>query len=373
MNNYKDLIDGINPTINSETLADAVVAKIQIIRRKKFRKTCALIITTSILMGFTITAGAVSGWDYPAVARYLFGGSQIVADGMHDEINYTIVENTIEGITFKITGLYVDDMTIMLSIEASSEEPIFDENYSFSLLPDMDKILFDHSLDEWISCWWQQSSTYNSDLYKRTLQYRLFYIEEPILEGNEYSIVFPRAQSYAGPDYPENRYLQGRVEIKFTVDKLALMNSITVNPDVLLDNGNTIDEIRINPFNIFISANGQTVFNNDVHDYLSLVDMGGKEIKLNDTQRIFDQDGQGLFFKTEDGIIIVRSLADFDSVYTGPLYDESGNEVILFYNGVFGGSEGSSKQLKVDIYAYSVIDVNNLSAIIVDGVKIPLK
>jgi len=373
MNNYKELITGINPAINSETLADAVVAKTQIIKRKKYRKTCTLIITIFVLMGFTITAGAVSGWDYSAVARYFFGGSQIVADGMHDEINYTIVENTIEGITFEITGLYVDDMTIMLSIEASSEKPVFGDNYVFRFWPGLDEILFDHSLDKWISCRWQQSSSYNPDLHKRTILFKLYYIDEPILEGNEYSINFSRNNPYPGPDHPEDLPMRGRLEIKFAVDKLALMNSITVNPNIELDNGNTIDEIRINPFSIVISANGQKGFNHDVHDYLSLIDMDGNEIKLNEPHRIFDKDGERLAFKTEDGIIITRPLSNWDSVYTGPLYDEAGKEAILFWDGIFTENVDSLQKLKVDIYAYSVINVNNLSAIILYGEKIPLR
>jgi len=374
MNNYKKLITSISPAINSETLADAVVAKTQIIKRKKYRKTCTLIITIFVLMGFTITAGAVSGWDYSAVARYFFGGSQIVAEGMHDEINYTVVENTIQGITFEITGLYVYDMTIMLSIEASSQEP-FDENSTLKLWPERDKALFDHSLDEWISCRWSLSGSYGSDMYKRTLLYKLDNIEEPIPEGSEYSIVFTQAEFYIDPDFPGNRAVQGRVEIKFAIDKLALMNSITINPNVELDNGNIIDEIRINPFNIFISANGQTGFDNhDVHEYISLVDIDGKEIKLTPLSYIYDKDGRWLKFNNENGIItVIQRLEDFPVAYTGPIYDEDGNEITYIYDGTRSEVEGSSKRLQIDIYAYNIIDVNNLSAIILYGEKIPIR
>ena len=373
MNSYKDLITGINPTISNETLADAVVAKTQIIKQKKFRNACVLMIAIVALAGFTITAGAVNGWDYSTIARYFFGGNQIVVDGMHDEVNYTIVENAIEGFTFEITGLYADDMNIMLSIELTSEKPVFGDNYSFMLWPDKDKTLFDHSLDKWISCNLSQSSSYNHDLYKRTILCKLYYIEEPILEGNEYSIAFSRAQFF-GPDHLESHSLPGRVEIKFAIDKLALINSITVNPNILLDNGYTIDEISINPFNISISATGpKKEFHHDVEDYLSLVDMDGNEIKLNPLKNIFDKDGQRLKFKENDGVIITVHLLDFDSVYNGPIYDETGNEIIFIYYGVRTGIKESQRLLKVDLYEYNPIDVNNLSAIIIFGEKIPIR
>jgi len=374
MNNYKDLIDGINPTINSETLADAVVAKTQIIKRKKYRNTCALIITLSILMGFTITAGAVSGWDFFPVARFFFGGSQIAAEGMHDEINYTIVENTFNDLSFEVTGLYADDMTIMLSFEVSSNEPFFDDNYSFNLWPDLNKILFDHSFDKWVNCQWQLSSSFDS-VYKQTFLYKLFYIDETILEGNEYSIAFSRAEFFSGIDLPGARSLQGHVEMKFEINKLALMNSITAIPDFLLDNGNVVNEVKVNPFNIFIFAEGQTHFEIDVCNYLSLVDIGGNEIKLHNLwDDVFDKDGRLLRFKTIDGIITVLPLLEpFGTAYDGPIYDEAGNEVIFLYRGVNTMSEDSQKSLKVELLAYNVLDVNYISAIILYGEKIPLR
>jgi len=242
------------------------------------------------------------------------------------------------------------------------------------LWPDRDKTLFDHSLDEWISCSLSQSSSYNPDLYKRTILCKLYYINEPILEGNEYSIILSRNNPYPGPDNLENWSSQGRVEIKFAVSKLALMNSITINPDVLLDNGNIINEISINPFHIFVSANGQTTFHHDVHKYISLVDTDGNEIKLSPLNYYYDKDGRWLKFKNENGIItLIPFLEEFPVAYTGPIYDEDGNEITLIYDGTKGGQLDSAITLKIDIYPYNTIDVSNLSAIIINGEKIPLR
>jgi len=375
MNNYKDMLTEINPSKSNEMLADSVVAQTQIIKRKNFRNTFIIMVVAVAFAGFTITAGAVSGWDFSAVARYFFGGSQIVAEGMHDEINYTIVENTFEDLSFEVTGLYVDDMTIMLSFVVSSDEPIFDDNYSFSLWSDPNRIIFDHSQEKWLKCEWQQSRTYDS-LYKQTILYKLYYIDGEIIEGNEYSINFPRAEFFGGEgDYPVSRPLQGYVEIKFAIDKLALMNSITTNPDFLLDNGNVVNEVRINPFNIFIHAEGETNFEIDVCNYLSLVDADGNEIKLHHLwDDVFDKDGRLLRFKTVDGIITVLPLLEpFGTAYDGPIYDEAGNEVIFLYRGVNTRSEDSKKTLIVELLAYSVLDVNDISAIILYGEKIPLR
>jgi len=374
MNNYKDILAGIDPSISNESLADSVVEKTQIIKRRSFRNTIVVMAVVVALAGFTITAGAVSGWDYSVFARYFFGGSQIVAEGMHDEINYTIVENTFENLSFEVTGLYADNMTIMLSIEVSSDEPVFNDDYSFNLWPEPNRVIFDHSLEKWVKCQWEQSSTFDSQ-YKRTILYKLYYIDEEIIEGNEYSINFPRAEFFSDPDSSGNHFLQRRVEIRFAIDKLALMNSISASPDFLLDNGNVLNEVRVNPFNIFIIADGQTHFGNDVCDYLSLVDADGNEIKLHDSwYDIFDKDGRLLRFKYVDGIIVVLPLLDpFPTVYTGPIYDEAGNEIIYLYRGVSTMSEDTQKSLKVEILAYNVFDVRDISAIILYGEKIPLR
>jgi len=374
MNNYKDMLTEINPSKSNELLADSVVEKTQIIKRRNFRNTFVVMVVIVALAGFTITAGAVSGWDFSALARYFFGGSQIAAEGMHDEISYTIIENTFEDLSFEVTGLYADDMAIMLSIEVSSDEPFFDGDYSFNLWPDMKNILFDHSLDKWVDCEWQLSGFFDS-VYKQTFLYKLYFIDETILEGNEYSIAFSRAEFFSGIDLPGNRFLQGRVEIKFAIDKLALMNSITATPDFQLDNGNVVNEIKVNPFNIFIFAEGQTHFEIDVCNYLSLVDIDGNEIKLHGSwDDVFDKDGRLLRFKTIDGIITVLPLLEpFGTVYTGPLYDEAGNEVIFLYRGVNARSEDLQKSLIVELLAYNVLDVNDISAIILYGEKIPLR
>ena len=99
---------------------------------------------------------------------------------------------------------------------------------------DITQDMFDYSLDKWVDCQWQLSSSFNS-VYKQTFLYKLFYIDETILEGNEYSIAFSRAEFFSGIDLPGIRSLQGHVEMKFEINKLALMNSITVTPDVELD------------------------------------------------------------------------------------------------------------------------------------------
>jgi len=81
-----------------------------------------------LMLAITPTVGAVNNWDYTVVARFLFGGSQVAADGMHDVINFNIIENTYENIEFELVGLYADDMSILLASKIFADESAFGES-----------------------------------------------------------------------------------------------------------------------------------------------------------------------------------------------------------------------------------------------------
>jgi len=90
MNSYNEILSEINPTLSDKALTEAVVKKTHIRNRAKVKNICITAIVAGLLAGMTITAGAISNWDYSVIARFFFGGSENVVEGMHDEIRYQI-------------------------------------------------------------------------------------------------------------------------------------------------------------------------------------------------------------------------------------------------------------------------------------------
>jgi len=386
MSNYIEMFDGIKPGKSNEALADAVVSRVQIRQRVKFRNTLVAVVIAVSLMGVTITAGAVNDWDYTAIARFFFGEDDIVVEGAHDVINYNIVENTIEGVNFEIAGLYADDLSILLAIEVTADEPIFGDDLSIVLWPGSGKTLFNHTLDKWVRCDWQQSSNSYTSEYTRTIIYRLTDIDGSINEGDEFTISFTRLEWLGS--YENTRTLPVRIEIRFVVDKLALVNAVTVYPDVLLDNGNTITKVSINPFAVSIYSEGPeplAPWSNpfeDVTNHVSFININGKELRIhNATIDIFDGDGNKLGFINGGGALRIIQVIEADEnsnwfiigAYHGAIYDIEGNEVFYISDGAKGGWVDGEATLSLKISAINVLDVRNLAAVVYDGVVIPLE
>ena len=386
MSNYIEMFDGIKPGKSNEALADAVVSRVQIRQRVKFRNTLVAVVIAVSLMGVTITAGAVNDWDYTAIARFFFGEDDIVVEGAHDVINYNIVENTIEGVNFEIAGLYADDLSILLAIEVTADEPIFGDDLSIVLWPGSGKTLFNHTLDKWVRCDWQQSSSSFTSEYTRTIIYRLTDINGSINEGDEFTILFPRFNWIGSFENTELRTLQGHVEIRFVVDKLALVNAVSVYPDVLLDNGNTITKVSINPFAVSIYFDGpKSPPTDNVTDHVSFIDINGKELRIHCASiDIFDGDGGRLMFINDEGALRTIQITEEDEdsnffiigVYYGAMYDSEGNEVVYisdgWQSGWQSGEADSATMLSIKISAFNVLDVKELAAVVYDGVVIPL-
>jgi len=382
MNNYTEMFDGIKPVKCNEALADAVVSRTQVRQRAKFRNTIVAVAVAVSLMGITITAGAVTNWDYTSIARYFFGDDDIVTEGAHDVINYSIVENTVEGVNFEIVGLYADDLSMLLAIEVTADDPIFGDDLSIVLWPGSGKTLFNHTLDNWVRCGWQQSSNSFTSEYTRTIIYRLTDIDGSINEGDEFTILFPRLEWISSFENTELRSLHGHVEIRFVVDKLALVNAVIVYPDVLLDNGNTLNKVNINPFAVSIYLDGpKSPPTDNVTDHVSFIDINGKELRIHCASiDIFDCDGGRLMFINDEGALRTIQITEEDEdsnffiigVYYGAIYDSEGNEVVYISDGWQSSTLDSAQMLSIKISAFNVLDVKELAAVVYDGVVIPL-
>jgi hypothetical protein len=277
MNNYKEMLNGITPAISDEALANAVMEKTRGIRRARVRAVSITAIVMAVLMGMTITAGAISDWDYPAVARFFFGGRQNVVDGMHNEINFVVdgLQNDFENVadipitnyTIEVTGLYVDSKSILISMDFIADKPTFEVKGEASyqlIIPDdfHSNFLFNNSSNTWVSHNFSGIDVNVESEYVINVLYRLNHLSEEAEKGTVYTMVFSGINEWRGEinQNGENVYSRligtGETLIKFSIDKTASDNLVIVYPNVELDNGNVVTEIRIDPFKVTLFFDG---------------------------------------------------------------------------------------------------------------------
>jgi len=255
------------------------------------------------LFTLTITAGAVTNWDYGAVARYFFGGSENVVEGSHKEINYEVISNTFEGLSFEVVGLYADSESLLVAVEITAEELVFEiDNDDFlRILVDVDKTNFlpdSHVYGTF-------PTIVNANTVFITFHFPV--LEDKIEVGNEYIIPIDEIRKYQLPAGIYNVFLPGQADIKVVIDKLATQNLIHVYPNVTLESGNVLTEVKINPFNIRLHFDGEDgdfgiQLNEDskFETIVSVVTHGGEQIDMspnNSSGIVFDpRDKYKMFF-----------------------------------------------------------------------------
>ena len=376
MNDYVETFNSIKPQISTDELADVVVEKTRVRERTKFRNTCVAVITITTMLSITLTVGAINGWDYTVVARFLFGGSQIAADGMHDEINFSIIENTYTDIEFELVGLYADDMSILLALEITADEAAFGEervSKTGSAGGDL-RFLFDHKLEKWVSCSWESAFSY-SQSSENTVIYMITEIGNTISEGHEFSVVLPVMQHIAAASHGGEGDLSGHVEIKFIIDHLAMLNSVTVYPNMTLGNGNVITELRISPFFIIMYFDGESNPPIGNHGLLTLIDKDGNEMSVYHlSDDFYDIDGNMVKLTTANKAFTFDEYGNRIK-YNGTLYDTNGNAVTLINDRESIDSYGFLQQHSVtlNLMMYNVLDAKNIKEIVYDGTRIPIE
>jgi len=329
------------------------------------------------LMGATITAGAVSGWDFTVIARYFFGGNEVLAEGVHDEINYSIVQNHLEGTTIEVVGLYADETSILVAFEINAEDPASTfREFNFPR-PQAGRYLFDNSSEKWINCSWRLDSFGHAD-NKRTIVYELTEISAPVVEGNDYTIIFPTFSWYGfDPNLKENRTMYEGVEIRFMIGKPTMVNAVKAYPGILFDDGNTLTELTITPFSLTLSFDGPVSrrldFDN-VNTNFSLLDKDGKEISLSALFDTYDRHGNRVWvylgmieFKAE--VLIDGLMLD----YEGPIFDKDGNEIGAFVQGIISKSSDEESTVVLQFAHVGLLDIRSIGTVVFDGVVIPLE
>ena len=368
MNRYTQMIDNIQPASSNEAFADAVIGRVKKRKRIKTYRMVTSVFIATILLGLTITAGAITGWDYTAVTRYFFSDAQIVREGMQDVIDYSVVENTFDNFTFEIIGLYADESTILLALSVIADDPVFNDRQYLSLWP-AGQILFDHSSERLIRCYWTATTSVVSNT-ELIIVNEFTVIDGIISGGKEYSVLFDRIE-WAGN---LNNDLSGRVEFRFLVDDLALENSITVFPNKVISNDKIMIEARINPFFITLLFEGSDIPNAyHVPDIIAFTDNDGDKINIAAAfSDLFDADGNKIGI-TRQGTVTFN--VDGTTVeYEGKIYDENGNNICLIADSIRVTDYRDERySVIIHISPFTTLDIRNIAAIVYEGIVIPLE
>jgi len=356
MNNYREMIGDVKPSLSSKALADAVVEKAHKKNRKMLRNASIIAVLIVILMGTTLTVGAVNDWDYSAVTRFFFGGSPNVVEGMHDELNYVVADNTFSGVNFEVTGIYADIDAFLVAIDMIADEPMFSENMPARINRDEGKSGYEigYTLEPSIRTgYYLLESVYVSDTVM-TLVLRVTGIRDMgaiVYNNRDYTVVFTEIISRTvidGVNYFEHPnsigddqyeyskpFGDGQAVINFTIDKLAMENIVTIHPNIRLASGNIIKEVKISPFKVYMTFDG------------------------------------------------VEERSQVTEAYLGDRYSDNGYsvtvvnankaELVLFTSTMFGNTATGESFLTFEAPIANAIDVQNITTIIYRSVEIPVR
>lgn len=290
------------------------------------KKLIAAVAAAVILLG-ALTVSAVTG--LPEFVLNMFGNNQAVLDGLQSDVKYKVLRNTFDGLTFEVSALYADKDAVFLAIDVVSDEPIFTENDDGASTVMFNPLVLGKNDFTSIS-----TRNYFINEYRLTI---LAYFSEPhsgeVKPGNEYTAAFSNFSFFSQEDY-------GMVEIKFTIDELAMGNDVHVFPNTPTADGNTISEIKINPFRIMIIFENINLF------------AASEDYKLNHLD---------VAFKMANGEII-NSENIIQSASSGGHTKNAAGEIT-------DGDASLSINFKFD----STFDVNDIEAVIYKGIEIPLK
>jgi len=280
MSTYTDLLDDIEPKLSDNYIITSVIEKHRVAKRKKIRNLSISVFVLTILATMTLTVGAVNDWDYNRLLQRVFNGNQIVGDSIEKEISYRIVNNTYDGFTFKLSGLYADDESLFLIIEITSEKPVFNESYEArgSLLStlalvsdstgsetaqvtdftmnDFHYYIIDETRMVVVNFFAEPSLTLNpapDELTSNTYPYH-----EAVANGREFTLIFGDAShtDLFSSTYTGLPLKGGGAEVRFTIDAFNEQNVLMMYPDISLENGDVLKEIRLTPFSIIVRFDG---------------------------------------------------------------------------------------------------------------------
>ena len=309
MDNYKELFD-IHSTTNKEALVNKLMERAAHSTRRNTRVFKPALIAAVIAL--TIL---VSGTTYAAstgLLQNLFGNNPAVLENIQEEVNFEVLSNSFEGVEFEVIGLYADDDSILLMIEAIAEEALFTDEKVFIGsgmigLTDYAPGVFPKGF---IS---SESHIYRIDEHRLTL---LWYFSgsvtgvnpgtthtltiKPLLYDVYDSNGFVLLVDEEGESMISTGSIEGRAEIMFIVGDLIANNHIRLSPNIELESGDVLIEVVVNPFNIIFFLEGvkeYETFNAD-ESYIRMRDGTIKELDFCRENSIITRMTGGLTYKS---------------------------------------------------------------------------
>jgi len=379
MSNYTDVLDNIKPVSGDVEFINSVLGRNKKKTAAKIRNLCVTMIVMVGLTAATITAGAVNDWDYAAIFQRIFGGNQAVVDNMHREINYEVVSNTFDGLTFEVSALYADSESMLVIVNISADEPTFMGRKGTSM-GGAGRLSVGYGIEGWPDTFSYQVDSYVIDELLLIAVFHFAIPETPITVGSEYSIHFGEYSIHFGDhDQSPITLRDGSAEIRFTVDSLDTQNLIIVNPDITLESGTifgdvTIYEIRLNPFGLTIRYDYET-------DYATLeaVFIELYEISMNNPNDFYSAENHSR--SLEIGALPVEleyiEMADGEKKYfddsSGWVSGESGYMWIPENDDEFFGYSPETPFRVLSFRYDMLLDTDDVAAIVIQGVRIPVQ
>ncbi len=120
MSTYKDYFDSITPEKDNKKFADSIINAEKPKMKISPKKIAASVIAAATAAAVTVT-GYASGWDYGAVFNQIFGdNSKNIQENILDE--GTVVENSINNLDITLTAAAADKHGIFLVLDISSND-----------------------------------------------------------------------------------------------------------------------------------------------------------------------------------------------------------------------------------------------------------
>ena len=137
-------------------------------------------------------------------------------------------------------------------------------------------------------------------------------------------------------------------EIKFIIDILAMDNNKTVYPDITLENGNTITEMKVNPFAILLNFDGieKPPTHDDYWYETDIVIIDPDNLKVESVQH-----NNFIMILTKDGTTLELINVSYESI---------------------SDSNTQKSWIRFNIDFTQTLNINDIAAVIYRGVEIPL-
>jgi len=343
-------------------------------KRKKIHKIITMVVIFSVFAAMTITVGAVNNWDYIAffsresrqLVNDLFNENELIDESFNGDVNFRVVNNAFDGITFELSAVYADNESLLIFVDAFSEELIFTEKHhskagmisgSLSLIPDSNnlnsteqqQIFFPLNDFEFniineqhllIIAFYAHIPDFNDDFGETGL------FMKAVEESWEFSL-------YIGSHNARRNGLPlpgGKADLRFTIDAADVNNSIEQFPDLQIDNNVVIHRIRVTPFYFIVYYDGHSdyILNRQANNIHQAEDNGWLV---------------NISFKMKNGDI---RILDF-------LYDPYHSNGSLRSITHDFASDSTHKQIYGTFQYDKLLDIDEMTAIIINDVEIPVK